>query len=141
MKKLVTTLFFILCPALVITANAQTTQIPPPSSPVAFCGVQAAPAADSFKLVFDGGAPEDVTMVTPADSTAIVSYCNQNAPAGWTHAFTMSAARFSVRQTPYTVFIQSTNAFGTTSGVTYSILVGMAPGQLTITRVGQLPQD
>jgi hypothetical protein len=138
MKHILASLFLVL--GFAASAAAQT--IPQPSSPVAFCGTQAAPAGDPTQVIFDGGAPEAATFVTPTTSGgsgAIISFCNANQP-GWTHAFTLPAARFNPRVAPYTIAVISTNAFGQTTGPVFQVTVGLAPGQFTITGVGILPQ-
>lgn len=117
-------------------ASAQS-QFPPPANPVAFCGVQTAPDADSYQLVFDGAAPEAVTVSTPANAPAnLLAFCNANQP-GWTHGFTVAANRFTVGT--HTVALRGTNPFGSTTGPAYNVVVGIAPGQFTIGAAGQLP--
>lgn len=127
-------------------ASAQT-QIPPPNvnaGPVAFCAVYDAPAGDSFQLVFDGREPEDVAIVHAADTggttaeVALRAFCNTNAK-GWQLAFTVVATRFVIRQQPYTVQLNAFNAIGMTSGQIWQVQVGLKPGVIRITFVGQLP--
>jgi hypothetical protein len=129
--------FFIAAMLLASTAAAQT-QIPPPAQPLAFCGTQATPAPTSYQLVFDGGTAESVTVVTPSDTGPVVTFCNANAP-GWTHAFTVPANRFAPRPTQYAVLLRANNEFGSTPGPAWGVLVGIAPGQFSITAAGQLP--
>jgi hypothetical protein len=122
-------------------AQAQT-KLPQPSAPVVFCGVQAAPAASSHKVQFDSGTPEDVQMVTPTTtgtSGAIVAWCNANAPAGWTHAFTLPAARFTLGD--HAVVVLSINSFGQTTGIAWAINIGIKPGPFAVTAAGQLPGE
>lgn len=109
---------------LLMATTAAAQQFPPPTGPVTFCGTQASPAADSFTLVFDGNAPEALTMLG-----SIPAAC----PVGTTHAFEIPANRFTVGQ--HTVQVRSTNAFGTTDGATITVTVGVAPGPFTITGV------
>jgi hypothetical protein len=131
--------------ALAPTAWAQT-QIPAPAptaGPVAFCAVHDAPPADAFQLAFDNREPETVTIVKPTDTApataaALVAYCNANAK-GWMLAFTIAASRFSVRQQPYTVQLIGHNALGGTPGQIWQVQVGLKPGVIRITFVGQMP--
>lgn len=120
-------------------ASAQS-PMPPPSGPVAFCGVQSTPAASSWKVIFDNGQPEDVSMVTPTSegSGALVAFCNANAP-GWTHAFTLPPTRFTLGD--HTVAVDAINQFGTFRGPVWTVPIGMKPGAWTTKAVGQLPQD
>lgn len=132
-------LFLILFPALLTSANAQPIPIPPPSGPVGVCGVQTPPAATSYKLVWDGGTPEDLTVVTPSSTgaTNLVSFCNAQQP-GWTHAFTIPAAKFTIGM--HTSVVIAINEFGETSGPPKQFNVGLAPGVLTQGAAGVLPQ-
>ena len=107
-------------------SSVSAQQIPPPAGPVTFCGVQAAPAADTYQLVFDGGAPEALTM----DAT-VHSMC----PVGTTHSFQIPAMRFTVGS--HTVQVVGTNPFGTTAGPVYAVEVGIKPGEFTINAVIQ----
>lgn len=100
------------------------TSMPPPENPVVFCGTQASPVADSHELIFDGGAPEALTM----DATL-----NAACPGGSTHSFAVSAARFTVGN--HTVQVRGANAFGSTDGPVYSVQVGIAPGQFSINAI------
>jgi hypothetical protein len=134
MKQILTALFVL---GLAGAASAQT--IPQPSGPVAFCGVQASPTATSHKVSFNGGTPEDVAFVTPTSTGAVVDFCNANAPKGWTHAFTLPAARFTIGK--HTVVVISINQFGQTSGPVWVTEVGIKPGPLTVTAAGQLPSN
>jgi hypothetical protein len=111
---------FALC--LAAPASAQS-QFPPPADPVTICGTQAAPTATSYQLVFDGAAPEAVTLVAPS------AVC----PSGSTHSFTLAASRFTVG--PHTIQLRATNAFGTTVGPVHNVNVGIAPGQFSVTAV------
>lgn len=126
--------------------SAQT-QIPVPSvnaGPVAFCAVQDPPPADNYQLVFDSREPEDVAIVRAADiggttaEVALRSFCNTNAK-GWTHAFTVAPTRFVLRSQPYTVQLNAINALGLTAGQIWQVQVGMKPGLIRITFVGQMP--
>lgn len=101
------------------TAAAQS-QFPPPAGPVTICGTQAAPTAASYQLIFDGGAPEAVTLTAPAAAC----------PLGSTHSFTLPAARFTVGV--HSVVVRATNAFGSTNGPSYAVSVGIAPGSFTV---------
>lgn len=105
-------------------AGVSAQQIPPPSNPVVFCGQQANPAADSYQLVFNGGTAEPLTM------DAIK---HAECPAAATHSFSLPASRFTVGT--HTVMIKAVNAFGSTDGPAYTVTVGIAPGQFTITFV------
>lgn len=98
-------------------------QFPPPAGPVTICGTQAAPAATSYQLVFDGGAPEAVTLTSPAAAAC-------SAVSGATHSFTLPASRFTVGT--HTIRVVATNAFGTTTGPAYTVTVGVAPGPFTV---------
>lgn len=100
---------------------AAAQQIPPPTGPVTFCGVQAPPAADSYTVAVDGGAPVALTM----DATL-----NPACPAGSTHSFQVAAASFPIGT--HQVVVRAINAFGTTQGPAYTVTVGIAPGAFTI---------
>lgn len=104
-------------------ASAQS-QFPPPAGPVTICGSQAAPNADSYQLVFDGGAPEAVTLTAPAAA---------GCPGGSTHSFTLPAARFTVGA--HTLALIATNQFGSTTGPAFTVTVGIAPGPFNVTAV------
>lgn len=108
--------------ALAVPSRAQ--QIPQPSGPVTFCGVQALPVADSYTVSVDGGAAQPLTM-----SATIDSRC----PSGATHSFTLPAASFPIGN--HTVVVVAVNAFGSTAGPSYAVTVGIAPGQFTVTAV------
>mgnify|MGYP002786934914 CR=1 FL=1 len=108
---------------LILPALAAAQQIPPPTGPVTFCGTQAAPAADSYRVQVDGGTPQPLTMVAAAPSC----------PAGATHSFTLAASLFTVGK--HSVRVTGTNAFGSTVGPEYIVTVGIAPGQFTVTAV------
>ena len=105
-------------------AMAQETPMPPPTGPVIFCGEQLAPAADTYTLIFDAGAPEPLTM-----DAEVAAAC----PAGTTHSFELPAARFPVGT--HTLRIVAANAFGSTTGPLYTVLVGIAPGPFEIRAV------
>jgi hypothetical protein len=107
------------------TAVAQT-PIPPPSGPVVFCAEQTPPAADSYQLRFDGGALEPLTMDASLDSACA-------GVSGATHSFRLPAARFTVGT--HTLQVRARNAFGSTDGPVFSVVVGIAPGPLTIKAV------
>lgn len=96
-------------------------QIQPPSGPVTFCGIQAAPVADTYTVTVDGAAPQAVTMAAP------VAAC----PSGATHSFTLPAALFPIGS--HTLVVRGTNAFGSTDGQSYAVVVGIAPGQFAVT--------
>lgn len=119
-------------------ATAQT-QIPPPSNPIAFCFNQPAPAADTWELVFDGGAPEPLAMVPASTPGPTTAFC-QSKGATFTHSFSIPATRFPPRPAPYVVTVRSLNAIGATVGVPYEVTVGLKPGQGSITAAGQLPE-
>lgn len=107
--------------ALATAAAAQ--QIPPPSGPVLFCGVQALPAGDTYTVRVDGGEPQPVTLTAP----------DARCPAGATHAFTLPASLFPIGD--HSVQVIAANAFGATAGPVYAVVVGIAPGAFTITAV------
>lgn len=107
--------------AVASVAQGQS-QFPPPAGPVAICGVQAQPAADSHKVIVDGGSPEDVTVVANPPGC----------PSG-TSGFTLPASRFTVGK--HSIVVQSINTFGTTTGPAYLVTVGIAPGTFTVTAV------
>lgn len=98
-------------------------QIQPPSGPVTFCAVQTPPTADSYTVSVDGGAALPTTFAAP------VAAC----PAGSTHSFTLAASLFPIGS--HTIVVTATNAFGSTTGPQYAVVVGIAPGQVTITAV------
>ncbi|MCL4848760.1 MAG: hypothetical protein KJ066_19600 [Acidobacteria bacterium] len=122
MRRRVLCLFLLL--AIAGPVAAQETPIPPPTGPVVFCGEQIAPTADTYALMFDGGAPEALTM-----DAAVEPAC----PVGTTHSFRVPAARFTVGQ--HTLAVRATNAYGTTDGPIYTVTVGIAPGPFSITAV------
>lgn len=141
MNKLATLLFVLVAVvSFARPASAQGGAIPQPSGPVAFCGTQAAPIADSYQFIFDGGAPEAVTMTTPGDPAGnpLRTFCDANAP-GWTHSFSIPAARFVVGT--HTVIVRAINAFGSTNGPSFAVTVGIAPGPFTINGVGVPPAE
>lgn len=119
MKRLILSLLSLL---LWLPASSEA-QIQPPAGPVTFCGTQAAPVADSYSVVVDGGAPQPLTTTAP------VAAC----PAGATHSFTLPAALFPIGT--HTVIVRATNTFGSTAGPAYQVVVGIAPGQFTVTAV------
>ena len=119
------------------TSSAEE-QIPPPTGPVTFCGTQATPTADSYRyqvgtvtsapgasplVVTWDNAEADLTLVAP------VAAC----PAGQTHSFALPASLFPIGRRA--VRIMSVNAIGSTPGPAYLVVVGIAPGQFTITAV------
>lgn len=112
--------------AFVLTSSLALAQepIPEPTGPVVFCGEQATPSADTYQLIFDGGAPEALTM----DATL-----NAACPVGSTHSFQVDAVRFTVGD--HTLVVTATNQFGSTNGPTYVVTVGIAPGPFTINAV------
>lgn len=107
--------------ALASTASAQS-QIPPPTGPVIVCVTQAAPLGTSAKLSFDGAAQEDVVIAAQAK-------CDAPGETG----VSLPAARFTVGK--HTLRFFAINTFGTRDGPVYSVEVGIAPGQITVTRV------
>ena len=109
---------------LALASGAAAQQIPQPTGPVTFCGVQAAPAADSYTVAVDGGAPVALTM----EATL-----NPACPAGSTHSFQVAASSFPLGN--HTLVVRATNAYGTTVGPTYAVTVGIAPGSFTINAV------
>jgi hypothetical protein len=110
--------------ALMLPASVAAQQIPAPSGPVVFCGTQATPNADTYQMVFNGGAPEALAMDATTDAAC---------PTGSTHSFRLPAARFTVGT--HTVKVIATNAFGATDGPVYTVVVGIRPGQFTITAI------
>lgn len=106
---------------VVFTAQAP---IPQPTQPVVFCGTQATPVADTYQVVIDGGTPQALTMDTTKDARC---------PAGATHSFRLPASHFTVGN--HSVQVVARNAFGSTSGPSYAVTVGIAPGQFTIEAV------
>lgn len=109
---------------LALAGVVEAQQIPQPTGPVTFCGVQAAPAADSYTVAVDGGTPVPLTM----DATL-----NAACPAGSTHSFQVAASSFPIGN--HTLVVRGTNPFGTTVGPTYAVVVGIAPGTFTITAI------
>lgn len=109
---------------LMLPFAASAQQIPPPTGPVTFCGSQAPPPADTFTYIFDGGTPQPLTM----DATK-----HAGCAASDTHSFQLPGNLFTLGS--HTVRVQGRNAFGTTNGPTYTVQVGIAPGQFTITGV------
>lgn len=107
-----------------VAATAFAQQIPPPAGPVSFCGVQALPAADSYTVAVDGGAPVALTMD---------AQINLDCPAGTTHSFQLAASSFPIGN--HTVVVTAVNAFGATTGPAYAVQVGIAPGAFTVTAV------
>jgi hypothetical protein len=109
---------------LAAPAAAQSS-FPPPPGPVTVCGTQAAPVATSYQLVFDGGAPEAVTLTAPAAAVC---------PGPSTHSFTIPAARFTVGT--HTVKLIPANAFGSNATSTaFTATVGIAPGTFSVTAI------
>lgn len=104
---------------------AAQVSMPPPANPVTVCGTQAAPAASSYQLVFDGGAPEAVTVATPPDARC---------PSGSSGSFTVPASRFTLGD--HTIRLIPTNAFGSNmASPAFPVAVGLAPGPFTVTAV------
>jgi hypothetical protein len=120
MRRLLTLLVIVGLVGVVPAAG----QIPPPAGPVTFCGSQATPVPDSYTVSVDGGAQQALTM----DASV-----NAGCPAGTTHSFQLPASVFTVGT--HTVQVFATNVFGTTAGPVYSVQVGIAPGQFTITAI------
>jgi hypothetical protein len=94
--------------ALMLPASVAAQQIPAPSG----------------QMVFNGGAPEALAMDATTDAAC---------PTGSTHSFRLPAARFTVGT--HTVKVIATNAFGATDGPVYTVVVGIRPGQFTITAI------
>lgn len=111
------------CAALWMPARASA-QIPVPSGPVTFCGTQAPPAADSYTVSVDGAPPVALTMSATVDARC---------PTGSTHSFTLAASLFPIGN--HTVVVIAANAFGTTTGPSYAVTVGIAPGTFTLRAV------
>jgi hypothetical protein len=113
---------FVWCLVLLLLMTGQAwAQIPVPAGPVLVCGSQAMPSADSYQVAFDGGAPTAVTMEAAVDSAC---------PAGSTHSFRLAPALFTIGQ--HTIAVAGSNAFGSTTGPTFTVTVGIAPGPFTI---------
>jgi hypothetical protein len=110
--------------ALVVPALAGAQSIPPPTGPVTFCGTQAAPAATAYTVSVDGGAAAPLTMTAPPASAC---------PSGATHSFTLPASIFTVGT--HRVVVTAANSFGSTAGPEYQVVVGIRPGQFTVTAV------
>lgn len=123
---------------LVNPALARGQAIPVPSNPVAFCGTQGTPPATAYQLTFNGGAFEPVTLTPATTPSPETDYCQTNLP-GFTHAFTLLAARFIVGGT-YAIKVFPANEFGPnlTSPV-FDLRVGIVPGDFTVGAVGVLP--
>jgi len=109
--------------AVLLLPVLSSAQIQPPTGPVTFCAVQTPPTADSYTVSVDGGTALPTTFAAP------VAAC----PAGSTHSFTLAASLFPLGS--HTIVVTATNAFGSTTGPQYSVVVGIAPGQVTITAV------
>jgi len=109
---------------LVFAVSLEAQQIPQPSGPVTFCGIQALPNAETYTATVDGGAAQAVTM-----DTTVAPAC----PGGTTHSFSLPANLFEIGS--HTVQVTGTNPFGSTPGPSYSVVVGIAPGTFTITAV------
>jgi len=108
---------------LLLWASSASAQIGPPTGPVTFCGTQAQPAPDSYTVRVDGGTPQPLTLdVTP----------NAQCPAGQL-SFQLPAAAFVVGQ--HSVQVIGRNTFGSTDGAAFTVTVGIAPGEFTITSV------
>jgi hypothetical protein len=122
-RSIAPTLLLLLA-ALALPASSASAQIPVPSGPVTFCGTQAAPSPDTYTVQVDGGVAQPLTMAASLDARC---------PAGSTHSFTLPASLFTVGS--HTVRVRATNAYGSTDGPTYTVTVGIAPGQFTVTSV------
>lgn len=107
-------------------ANAQ--QFPPPTGPVTFCFTQAAPPATSWATIVDGVGPTAMTLDSPMDSR-----CS----GASTHSFKLAASLFQIGS--HIVVVRSTNTFGSVNGPEFTVVVGLAPGQGTITGVFTSP--
>ncbi len=104
-------------------ASAQTT-IPPPVNQLIVCGTQNLPAATSYTVSVDGGA--FVAMTLDTTKASICTAVTQ------TSSFRLAAALFPPSNTPHTIVVRATNAFGSTTAAAYSVLIGTAPGQYII---------
>lgn len=125
MKRVLMLSILMLSALVAASGSASAQAIPQPTGAVVFCGAQAAPAdVESYELVFNGGAPEALTM----DETLA-----EGCPDGSTHSFRLPASRFTVGQ--HTLLVRARNQFGTTDGPIYTVTVGIAPGQFTVTAV------
>lgn len=120
-QKLIPVLLLACCALLSLPASSAA-QIQPPTGPVVFCGTQATPNPDTYTVSVDGGAAAPLTM----DATL-----NAACPAGSTHSFQLPAASFPIGS--HVVRVTATNAFGATAGNAFAVVVGIAPGQFTIT--------
>jgi len=108
--------------ALASVAEAQS-QFPPPTGPVTICVNQATPLGSSHKMSFDGAAQENVTI-------AATPVCSAPGETG----FQLPASRFVLGQ--HTIRITAISAGGLTStGPQFDIVVDVAPGLVTVTRV------
>jgi hypothetical protein len=113
--------------ALMWSASAGWAQatLPVPTAPLTVCVNQPLPPATSYQLVFDGGAPEAVT-VTAADAAK----CKTTD----TGSFTVAAARWTVGQ--HTLRLNAVNAGGSTQGPVFTITIqAPKPGEPAITAV------
>lgn len=115
---------FALLTAVIGIPSFADAQIPPPTGPVTFCGTQAPPAATSYTVSVNGGAAAPLTMTAPP-----VAAC----PSGATHSFTLPASIFTVGT--HRVVVTAVNSFGSTAGPEYVVVVGIRPGQFTVTAV------
>jgi hypothetical protein len=106
-------------------ASAQVT-LPTPTGPLTVCVRQPLPPADSYQLVFDGGAPEAVTVTTPADPAKCA--------AADTSSFTVPAARWTPGE--HTVRVNAINAGGSTTSTVFTVTIQTPkPGEPVITAV------
>lgn len=115
---------------MLMASAAGAQQIPPPSGPVLFCGVQNGQAPDVYRVSVDGMAPEPLTM-----DAAVHPECEATA----THSFQLTGTRFPLGN--HIVVVYAVNEFGATPGNEYQVQVGIAPGQFTITSVRLLPGE
>lgn len=123
MARAIVMAMILMCALCATPTDVAAQQIPPPTGPVVFCGVQAAPEAESYSVRVDGGEPQGIAFTAP------VAEC----PSGSTHSFALDAALFPIGN--HTVQVIAANAFGSTVGPQYSVVVGIAPGQFAITAV------
>jgi len=120
-------LFVALVVALLVVPSKAVwaqTQIPPPAGPVTICVTNAPPLATTYQSVFDGGTPQAITPM---------GTISPSCPAGNTFSFQLPSALFVLGT--HTIRVNGINAFGTTTGPVWNVLVGIAPGVSTITAV------
>lgn len=123
MVRAIVMVMMMACGLCATPTDVAAQQIPPPTGPVVFCGVQAAPEADSYSVRVDGGEAQSIAFV------AALPEC----PSGSTHSFALDASMFPIGS--HTVQVIAANAFGATEGPQYAVVVGIAPGQFAITAV------